>query len=226
MNTRDSHRSSRQHGWFVVAAGFCFFFLSDVHSAGQKSPYLVTAARPLSEGVPEVAVGRLRQLLKTVQAEEQWRAVATQLVPALIAGEQPAEALVLVNDVRLKNVPLVAYWRGQALAALARSNDALSAYHSVQSDPGSPARSEAAFGAAEMLRALGQTDSALRELAPLLGDKQWGVRAGLRSAELFLDKSDWMSADRLLSPMNPSSAADRRERRFLRARVELARNRP
>ena len=60
-----------------------------------------------------------------------------------------------------------------------------------------------------MLRALGQTDLALRELSPLLGDKQWGMRANLRSAELFLNKSDWSSADRLLNAMNPTAPSDR-----------------
>lgn len=226
MKTRDSQRSSGQHAWFVVAAAVCFSFVPVGRAANDTIPDVVAAARPLSEGVPEVAVGRLRELLKTAQGEEEWRGVATQLVPALIAGEQPTEALALVNDVRLRNVPLAGYWRGQALAALGRSNDALSAFRSVLADPGSPARTEAAFGAAEMLRALGRTDLALRELAALLEDKQWGMRARLRSAELFLDKSDWISADRLLTAMNPTSPADRRERRFLRARVELARNRP
>ena len=52
------------------------------------------------------------------------------------------------------------------------------------------------------------------------------MRAGLRSAELFLDNADWTSAERLLNEMNPTSPSDRKERRFLRARVELARHRP
>jgi TolA-binding protein len=226
MKTRLPYPWRGEYGWFAVVIAFCFFFLPVGRATNETFPDVVAAARPLSEGVPEVAVGRLRELLKNAKGEERWRAVATQLVPALIAEEQPTEALGLLNDPRLKNVSLAGYLRGQALAALGRWNDALSTFRAVQADPASPARTEAAFGAAEMLRALGQTEPALRELAALFQDKQWGVRAGLRSAELFLDRSDWTSAERLLDEMNPTSPSDRKERRFLRARVELARNRP
>src|SRR5689334_2855600 len=99
-------RTRRSRGWLgrsaskVFAAALCFSFLPNGHAVNETTPDVVEAARPLSEGVPEVAVGRLRQLLKAAQGEEQWRAVATELVPSLIAAEQPAEALALVSDPR------------------------------------------------------------------------------------------------------------------------------
>jgi tetratricopeptide (TPR) repeat protein len=226
MNRLLSHRGRGGYARFAVAVVFCFFFVSAGNTTEENSSDIVAAARPLGEGVPEVAAGRLRELLKNSQGEERWRAVAIHLIPALIAEDQPNEALTLLNDPRLKNVPLTRFWRGQVLTELGRWNEALSVFREVQADPASPARTEATFGTAEMLRALGQRDPALRELKTLLGDKRWGIRAGLRSADLFLDRSDWTAAERLLNEMNPTSPSDRKERRFLRARVELARNRP
>jgi outer membrane protein assembly factor BamD (BamD/ComL family) len=59
-----------------------------------------------------------------------------------------------------------------------------------------------------------------------LNDKQWNIRARLRSAELFLDKSDAVNAQRMLDEMNPRSSVERKERRVLRGRLDLAQRRP
>src|SRR6202011_298213 len=93
-------------------------------------------------------------------------------------------------------------------------------------DQNSPFRVEATFGAAEMLRALGRRDEALQKFSSLLHDQQWGVRAQLRAAELFLDKSDTASAKRLLDKVQPKSAADKKERHFLRGRLEMVSHAP
>ena len=45
---------------------------------------LAEAARPLNEGVPEVAVARLRELLKQNLPEAEWRATAEKLLEALV----------------------------------------------------------------------------------------------------------------------------------------------
>jgi len=172
MNNLVSYRRRGEYAWLVIAMMFCFFFVSAGHSTEENSSDIIEAARPLGEGVPEVAAGRLRELLKNAQGEERWRAVAIHLIPALIAEDQPNDALALLNDPRLKNVALTRFWRGQILTELGRWNEALAAFREVQADLASPVRTEATFGAAEMLRALGQTDAALRELATLLRDKQ------------------------------------------------------
>ncbi len=191
-----------------------------------EAPKITAAAQATAEGVPEVAVTRLRELLGNTEQTEEWRATAIHLVEALLAAQQPEQALALLDDARLKGVPSSGFWRGQALASLRRWREALPAYQSVAADTTSPFQAEAIFGKAEMLRALGRKDEALETLAPLKRDKQWAVRARLRSAELFLDKSDWGSAQRLLDETNPNPSTERKERRFLRARLELVRQRP
>jgi len=189
-------------------------------------PEIASAAQPARDGVPEVAVARLGELLKTAANDEAWRSVAIQLVPALIAAQRASEALTLLDDPRLKGSSLSNFWRGQALATLQQWSQALPFFQTAARDSASPARTEATFGTAEMFRALGRSEEALRTLNTLIDDKQWAVRARLRAAELLLDRSDWINAQHLLDDMNPTLPGERKERRFLRGRLELARHRP
>ncbi len=190
------------------------------------SPDVARAAQAAAEGVPEVSVARLRDMLKSASRDEDWRAVALQLVPVLIAAQQPAEALALLDDARVKSDPSWNFWRGQSLAALHRWSDALPFFQAAARDPASSAWAQATFGAAEVFRALGQPAEAISALAPLLDDPSWSVRARLRSADLLLDRPDGSGAERLLDNMNPALVGERKERRFLRGRLELVRHRP
>jgi tetratricopeptide (TPR) repeat protein len=187
---------------------------------------IAAAARPGAEGVPEVAVARLIELLKTAANDGAWREAATQLVPALIAAQRASEAQTLLDDPRLKDSPVRNFWRGQAFAELQQWDKALPFFEAAARDNASPVRSEAIFGAAEMFRALGRSEEALRMLNTLVNDQLWATRARLRAAELLLDRSDWINAQHLLDDMNPTSTGERKERRFLRGRLELVRHRP
>ena len=149
-----------------------------------------------------------------------------KLAQALIAAQRPGEALTLLDDPRLGKVASTKFWRAQALAGLHRWSEALPLYQAVSSDEASPFCHDAFFGAAEMLRALARPDQALQALGHLLQDKQWNTRARLRAAELLLDKSDADNARRMLDAINPTATAERKERRFLRARLELVQGRP
>jgi TolA-binding protein len=176
--------------------------------------------------VPEVAVARLRELLAKTHEDGEWRATATELVQALLAARQPAQALAVLDDTRFADCAACNFWRAQALAGMERWNDALPLYQVAANASSSPYRPDAIFGAAEMLRALGRPDDTLSMLARLTLDRHWNVRARLLSAEILLGKSDWVSAQRLLDEMNPTSSEERKQRRFLRARLELVRQRP
>ncbi len=202
----------------------CFALISTGSTA---TPTDVDAAKQAAtEGVPEVSVTRLRELLKNAPRDEDWRNTALQLGPALLAAHEPAEAFTLLNDPRIRNTPAGTFWLGQSLASLRRWEEALPFFRAAASDAASPHRAQAIFGAAEMLRAMGRSEEALRDLTALVDDPTWSVRARLRSVDLLLDRSDWTSAQRLLDDMNPASTGERKERRFLRGRLELVRHRP
>jgi len=186
----------------------------------------VEATKPLLEGVPEVAVVRLLALLDSTLADEEWCAVAAKLAEARVTAGQPRDALLLLADFRLRNLPAAKFWRAQAFASLHRWADALPLYEELAADQSPSFREAATFGAAEMLRALGRRDEALAKILVLLRDKQWGIQSQLRSAELYIDKGDAANARRILDEVQPKSVAERKERRLLRGRVELILQRP
>jgi len=150
------------------------------------STELGEAGRPLSEGVPEVAVVRLQSLLNKDLPEAQWREVAQKLAEAQVAAKEPEATLVLLTDERLRDFPWAKFWRAQALTSLHRWADALPLYEELANDS-SPFERAAVFGSGDTLRALGRRQEALAKFILLAHDKQWGTRAQLRMAELHIE---------------------------------------
>ena len=215
---------AKRRSWWIASIALSIWFFQSLHA--EVSPVLVEATKPLREGVPEVAVVRLRALLDNSLADEAWRAVAEKLAEAQVTAKQPEDALVLLADSRLREVPSAKFWRAQALASLQRWAEALPLYEELAVAPNPLFRGAATFGAAEMLRALGRQDEALAKMLVLFRDKQWSVPAQLRSAELYIDKADAVGARRILDEMQPKSVSERKERRLLRGRLELILQRP
>ena len=215
---------AKRRAWWIASIALSIWFFQSLHA--EVSPALVEATKPLREGVPEVAVVRLRALLDNSLADEAWRAIAEKLAEAQVTAKQPEDALVLLADSRLREVPSGKFWRAQALASLHRWAEALPLYEELAVAPNPLFREAATFGAAEMLRALGRQDEALAKMLVLFRDKQWSVPAQLRSAELYIDKADAVGARRILDEMQPKSVSERKERRLLRGRIELILQRP
>ena len=190
------------------------------------SAALAEATKPLLEGVPEVAVVRLRVLLDQSSSDAAWCAIAEKLAEAQFAAKQPAEALALLANPRLREFEWAKFWRAQVLASLHRWADALPFYEELAATPTSRFHSAATFGAAEALRALERSNEALAKLTSLVHDKEWGTRAQFRLAELYIGRADATNAQRVLNDIKPQSMAERKERRLLRGRVELILRRP
>jgi tetratricopeptide (TPR) repeat protein len=207
-------------------AFICFIGVLTPLARADISAEIAEASAPLPEGVPEVAVVRLQALLSRNLPDAEWRAVAEKLAEAQVAAREPEDTLVLLADGRVRELPWAKFWRAQAFASLKRWADALPLYEELATHEGSPFRGAATFGAAEMLRALGQREEALRKLNLLLHDKEWAIRAQLRASELSIEMADAANAQRLLEEMKPRSVAERRERRLLRGRLELILQRP
>jgi thioredoxin-like negative regulator of GroEL len=204
----------------------CLMSLLAQFAKADVSREISEASAPIAEGVPEVALVRLQALLNNNLPEVEWRAVVEKLAEAQIAAKQPANTLSLLADIRVRDLPWAKFWRAQAFASLHRWAEALPLYEQLASDERSPFRSAATFGAAEMLRALGRPDEALKRFTLLTHDKEWATRTQLRAAELYIETGDAASARRLLEETRPTSIAERRERRLLRGRLELIQRRP
>jgi len=220
-NPRDRQRKPQQ-GPLWGLAWFAFFIFAA--SAVAEIPDWDAAVRPLDEGVPQVAVMRLREILKRELAPADRKVALTKLGEALLAAEEPEEALKILEDPLLQDVPVTTFWRAQALAAMRRWPEALTLYQNVAAQPPSPFRNAAVFGQAEALRVSQRFDEALQLFATLLGDPQWSDRAQLRSIELLLEKRDNAGARRILDKTRPAALADKKEKRYLQGRLEAQLN--
>lgn len=184
---------------------------------------MAEAARAIDDGVPEVAVARLKKIVPHATGKEEEEA-KERLAEALVAAGQPEEALRLLAEPKLSAA--AKFLRAQALADSGSFEAALAVYRDVARDTHDPYQLAASFGAAEMLRTLGQTEEAIREYRKLENDSRFGVSARLRQAELFIIKRDGGAAKRLLDSVQPKETADKREKRFLRARLDLLNRKP
>jgi outer membrane protein assembly factor BamD (BamD/ComL family) len=182
------------------------------------------AVRPLDEGIPQVAVMRLRSILKRDLGPEDRKTVSAKLGEALLAADDAEQALKVLGDPALDDLAAIPLWRAQALASLQRWPEALALYQKVAGQNRSVFRSTALFGQAEALRALGRSDEALQAYGRLLGDQQWNDRAQLRSIELLLEKNDVPGARKILDKARPASLADKKEKRYLQGRLEAQLN--
>lgn len=203
---------------------FLLLLAIEIAAAQNEPPDVAAAARPLVDGVPQVAVVRLREVLAGDVANDTRAAATAKLGEALVAAGQPEEALKILDDARLAGRPGVEFFQAQALAGLSRWSEALTSYKQATADAASPFRAAALFGQAEALRTLGRAKEAVETLRALEKDRAWKVRARLRIVELLLENQDPRGAERLLGAVEPTSAAQRKERRFLRGRIEAALN--
>jgi outer membrane protein assembly factor BamD (BamD/ComL family) len=205
---------------FVGLAVFFFF----AHTARTEIADFDAAVRALDEGVPQVAVMRLRNILKRDLAPDDRKTVAAKLGEALLAAGDAEAALKVLEDPALNDLGAIPLWRAQALATLQRWPDALALYQKVAAQNRSPFRSTALFGQAEALRALQRPEEALQVYGQLLGNQLWNDRAQLRSIELLLEKNDVSGARRILDKARPAALADKKEKRYLQGRLEAQLN--
>ena len=192
---------------------------------GQIKTEIVEAARPIDEGVPEVAVYQLQKLVAGLSGADVIKA-KEKLAEALIAGQRSTEALRLLEEPTLRDSTSGKFLRAQALAGLNRYGEALQLYREIANDNSLPQQAAAAFGTAEMLRALDRTDEAARAYRALENDPRFGISAHLREAELLIVKQESAMAKRVLDGTQPKIATDKRQKRLLHARIELLNHRP
>jgi thioredoxin-like negative regulator of GroEL len=186
---------------------------------------IAEAARPMDDGVPEVAILRLQKLAGTLRGPDAVEA-KEKLAEALVMATQPTEALRVLEEAALRDSMTTKFLRAQALTQLHRDEEALPFYRSVAADERAARRIPAAFEVAETLRELGRNDEAIAAYGLLEDDARFGVTARLREAELFIGKGDGTTARQLLDATRPKAVADKREKRLLRARVELLNGNP
>jgi tetratricopeptide (TPR) repeat protein len=207
-----------------VVSGLAALLLATARPALAEIADWDAAVRPLEEGVPQVAVMRLRMILERDLAGPDRKTVMAKLGEALLAAGEAGQALQVLEDPALQDLSATWLWRAQALASLQRWSEALPLYQKVAAQNPSPFRTSALLGQAEALRALQRFDEALQAFSLLLGDPQWNDRAQLRSIELLLEKRDNTGARRVLDKARPAALSDKKEKRYLQGRLEAQLN--
>jgi TolA-binding protein len=191
----------------------------------QENWTLQDALAPLRDGVPQVAVDRLKILLAQNPASPDKSTLEEKLGEALFLSDRPAEALEVLKSAGLTNAEAI-FWQAQSLAALDRWAEALPLYQQIATNEKSPLYFEAIFGTAQAFRGLGRTPEAMGALSSLQKSPMWATRAKLGLAQLLMERGELGEAGRLLRETKPEQAGERSERRFLFGRLNLELNRP
>lgn len=164
----------------------------------------------LAAGIPAVAIAKLRAALAGDLQPAERQQAAIMLGRALVAAGRPAEAAVAVADLAGAEAAMV---RGQALLATGQWSAARAAFQPV-------ATPAARVGEAAALRALGRLDEAAAVLA---GGGGLTVPGRLLLADIQLERQDAAACASLLRGLAPTNGHERRQARYLQARLLLAR---
>ena len=223
--------ASSRGPWRCLSWVFALALVFPVAARAQEAspgPLYDQALRALGEGLPRVAVHKLRAFLETNPAAR--RPAVLALARALTAAPDAPAALALLDREYPAPDADAAFWRGQALAVLGRWDEALENYSlAALSATEVVTRCQAHFGRGESLLALGRVTEAAAEFRGLRDDPQLGEPARLRFAAAALDTGHLPEAAAVLIDAGPVGPPDRRlvkERACLLGRLLLAQHYP
>ncbi|MEI6350004.1 MAG: tetratricopeptide repeat protein [Verrucomicrobiota bacterium] len=174
--------------------------------ASASSPAaLEQAIAALDEGVPQVAIIKLKEQLATPLEMDARKLAKTKLAEALLTAGLLDDALRQVRDPEVAAPMLEA----RIDAAQGHWNEALALYEAAKEEPG------AVLGKAECLYKLGRIQEAMTTLEerPATGEN-----AQLRLAELYLEQNQNKKCEKLLKSIRPCSEASRKWKLYLEAR--------
>ncbi|HEY8835828.1 MAG TPA: hypothetical protein VIM09_09620, partial [Chthoniobacterales bacterium] len=95
----------------TVGSVLTALFLATAKTAAAEIVDWDAAVRPLDEGVPQVAVMRLRAILKRELSGPDKKTAMAKLGEALLAAGEAGEALKVLEDPALQDLPATWLWR-------------------------------------------------------------------------------------------------------------------
>lgn len=158
----------------------------------------------LSARLWEVAEARFEAALATPDLDPAGRqTILLRLVETRIRAGEAAEALKTLEDPALAGHAELPFWKGQALAASGRLQEALAELDGAAITPAAPNFREALFTRAALLQALGNSNAALEALAALKDrDAATVLRARLESADILLSQGRAEESLTAIPPVN------------------------
>jgi tetratricopeptide (TPR) repeat protein len=176
------------------------------------------ARQALDDGLPQVAIYKLRQAPGRKFAKEDQPAAERLLARALFAAGRFDESASLLESSG-DSVGESKFWLAETYAALNKPAKALPLYESLGQDERFAA--QAAVGAAKMLDALGRTSEASEALSSFLKKNPSSGEAALKLAEIRLELGDPGAAIDVLS-VREFSPQQQQDAAYLVARALLA----
>jgi outer membrane protein assembly factor BamD (BamD/ComL family) len=169
----------------------------------------VEAAQALADGIPAVAIEKLRLALAGPLPDAERSEIATRLAEALLATDQPEEAARAVAGIKGNAATLV---RGRALLTMGNWHES---EQTLRDLPGRQALADRA----EALHHMGRNDDAIKLLTGIDLD----IIGRLRLAGYRLEAGDLDGCERELRTAEPATRIERQHEKYLRARLLLAR---
>jgi TolA-binding protein len=216
----------------VVALALGCLPVLPAQQAADPEDLLRVAQEALRDDVPEAAAAKLSRAYTdaaTRFGEDGRRRIGERLLEAQVRAGQVEEAIRRSEDPWLRDLPMVRFWRGLALAQAGRVPESIEALTRIAADPSHPCAGEAALSAAALYVRDQQPDEALGILAAVPETAPDAARrmARLRRSELLLALGRPEDAERVLAESPPAEAALDKvwslRDQFLRAKLDLVR---
>ncbi len=177
----------------------------------------------LNDGLPQVAIYKLRQAIGRKLPKEGQNAAELLLARALFAaGRFEESAALLEKQSAAGGEPK--FWLAETYAALNKPSKALPLYQSLSQDE--RFATQAIVGAAKMLDALGRASEAANALSEFLEKNPSSSDAALELAEIRLEVRDGAGAIAALSSVGSFSPRQQQDAAFLNARALLESGEP
>ena len=182
--------------------------------AGEATPALDEALKALDEGVPEVAVVKLKEQLATALQPTVRQVAKTKLAEALLNAGLLDDAQRQVHDPEV-SAPML---EARIHAALGQWEEALPRFQEAPQD------APAILGTAECLRQLGRVPEAVAVLEK--AGSSGSEKVQLRLAEYYLERNQAKKCDASLKTIEPRTATTKKWKLYLEARCFLAQGHP
>ena len=179
----------------------------------------------LSARLWEVAESRFEAALTTPDLDAAGKqTILLRLAETRIRAGASAAALKTLEDPALAGNAELPFWKGQALAASGRMQEALAELDGPAIAPAAPNFREALFTRAALLQALGNSNASLEALAVLAKDRDAAtvLRARLESADILLSQGRAEESLTAIPPLNVRMTPRQSARaELLRAQAQL-----
>ena len=185
---------------------------------------LVEARRARAEAIPQVAIQKLRALLKTADLPgETHRTVSYELAELLLATGEAEEALWVIQPLVEAGEARARLVQAHILARAGRWSEALPLYQGINEPELVPA---AQIGLVDCLHSLNQTAKAVEVLEKFVAVHPGNSGAQLRLAGLLVDAGELTRAREVLQRLGSREGGEAKWQKYVEARLLLASEQP